>query len=302
MTMPSNAEPQIASATTRSTRPFYWSVRRELWENRAIYLAPLIAAAVVLAGIVFATVHPPQFHQTGSGRHMSDAELRTLPYIIAAVAIMLIGVVVGIFYSLGALHNERRDRSILFWKSLPVSDRVAVASKAMIPFVVLPVCAFATMLVTHLLMLALHAASLAAHGQDPGLLLAQVPILKLWLVTGWGLVAFTLWWAPVWGWLFLISAWARRITFVWAIAPPIALAVFERLALGTDYVGKLLQYRLGGSSEVAFAVHAKGSPLINLPDPDPLGFLATPGLWIGLVIGAAFFAAAIWLRRRSEPI
>ena len=293
-----------AAAASRSVRPFYWSVRRELWENRAIYVGPLIGAAVVLAGILIAAVHPPHFEQRGSSGHMTQAELRTLPYAIAMVLLMVIGAVVGVFYSLGALHNERRDRSILFWKSLPVSDVTAVASKAFVAAVVLPACVVATVLVTHLVMLVLHLASLAMHGEDAGLLLTQVPLLRLWLALAWGAIAFTLWWAPIWGWLFLISAWAKRMTFLWAVLPPIALSVFERLAFGTSYVSKIVNGRLAGWSQVAFMGQGRGVPLTgdNLPTPDPVGFVTTPGLWIGLLIGAALFYAAVRLRRSADPI
>jgi ABC-2 type transport system permease protein len=292
-----------AQTETRTpVRPFLWSVRRELWENRAIYLGPVIAAVVVVAGIMIAAIHPPQFHQMGPGHRLSQAELRTLPYDIAALLIMVIGMIIGVFYSLGALHNERRDRSVLFWKSLPVSDRIAVGAKALIPFAVLPVCVFVTIVVTHVLMLALHLISLAVHGEDPGVLLTQVPLLNLWLVLAWGLFTTALWWAPIYGWLFVVSAWARRMTFLWAVAPPIALSVFERLAFGTTYVGDLLGKRVTVPSEVAFQVHGRASPILNLPMPDPVSFFTSPGLWVGLLVGAAFFAAAIWLRRRADPI
>jgi ABC-2 type transport system permease protein len=297
-----SAQTETQAPAPGAVRPFFWSVRRELWENRAIYLGPAIAAAVVVAGIVIAAINPPHFQQHGTGHQLTQAELRTLPYDIAALLIMAIGVIIGVFYSLGALHNERRDRSVLFWKSLPVSDRIAVGAKALIPFVVLPACVFVTIVVTHVLMLALHLISLAVHGEAPGVLLTQVPLLNLWLVLAWGLFTTALWWAPVYGWLFMVSAWARRMTFLWAVAPPIALSVFERLAFGTTYIGDLLGKRVSVPSEAAFAVHGRGSPILNLPMPDPVSFFSNPGLWAGLLVGAGFFAAAIWLRRRADPI
>jgi ABC-2 type transport system permease protein len=106
----------------------YWSVRRELWEHRSIYIAPLAAAAVFLlaflTGLTLSTAH----------RH----EPLDTPYVFAAALIMGTGFIVGIFYSLDALYGERRDRSILFWKSLPVSDLTTVLSKFAIPLVILP--------------------------------------------------------------------------------------------------------------------------------------------------------------------
>jgi ABC-2 type transport system permease protein len=89
----------------------YWSVRRELWEHRSIYIAPLAAAAVfLLAFLTGLTLSPAHRHQP-----------LDIPYEFAAALIMGTGFIVGIFYSLDALYGERRDRSILFWKSLGCS-------------------------------------------------------------------------------------------------------------------------------------------------------------------------------------
>ena len=113
----------IAPPTLSATRPFYWSVRRELWENRSIYMAPLIAAGVVLFGFGITAFDLPQLRRNAlaleSTRQRAAIEM---PYDIAAMMIMFTVFIVGIFYCLDALHGERRDRSILFWKSLPVSD------------------------------------------------------------------------------------------------------------------------------------------------------------------------------------
>jgi ABC-2 type transport system permease protein len=303
MTSASDAMPQSdagprasAQAAGSATRPLYWSVRRELWENPAIWRAPLIAAAVVLVGMLIATFHPPRIHTSGFEIHQSN--LHALPYFIAAAAIGVLGAFVAVLYCLGALHNERRDRSILFWKSLPVSDLTTVAAKVLVPLVVLPVCVLATVIATHLVMLGLNIGSMMARGESPAALLADVTPLKLWLMTAWTILTFVLWWVPIYGWLFVISVWAKRMTFVWAVAPPIGLIVFERLAFGTQYVGDLINYRLKGSFAAAFTPD-KGHMGASL---DPLGFVSTPGLWAGLAVGAALIALAIRLRRRADPI
>ena len=123
----------------------YWSVRRELWEHRSIYLAPLAAAAVSLLGFLTGLTLSPAHRHEG---------LDT-PYEFAAVLIMGTGFIVGIFYSLDALYGERRDRSILFWKSLPVSDLTTVLSKFAIPLVILPLLSFAITVVTQFVMMLL---------------------------------------------------------------------------------------------------------------------------------------------------
>src|SRR5580700_3564356 len=130
MSTPSNAVPGTPLEVTAPTvitasRRMYWAVRRELWEHRSIYIAPLAAAAVFLLAFLTAlTLSPVHRH-----------EPLDVPYEFAAALIMGTGFIVGIFYSLDALYGERRDRSILFWKSLPVSDLTTVLSKFAIPLV-----------------------------------------------------------------------------------------------------------------------------------------------------------------------
>lgn len=302
MTASIEAFPAAAApaAPLARTRPFYWSVRREIWENRAIYLAPLVAAGVVLFGIVLGHLH--LLHVAGSQTEVGPGHfgppthrplpfLHTVPYLIAAAAIMFTSCVVGIFYCLAALNGERRDRSVLFWKSLPVSDVTTVLSKAAVPAVILPLVTFVVIFVTHLVMLALDLGSAAA---------ASVPIGQIWLDLGWAFLMLAFWWAPVWGWLLLVSAWSKRMTFLWGVGPPLALCVIERLALGTDYAFKLLGDRLTKGIGVGFTTPRPNTAELPWPDPGP--FLVSPGLWIGLVVGAAFLAGAVWLRRRREPI
>ncbi len=300
------AEPRPAAlAALPWSRLYYWSVRRELWENRAIYMATVIAAGVVLLGVLISVVHPPHLMQTvrqGSMvTHRPFVIPAVAPYIFATLVITVTGLVTGVFYSLGALHNERRDRSILFWKSLPVSDLVTVLSKATLPLVVLPLVTFAVIVATQLVMVILGLVFALVHGQDAGALFTQVPLLNIWGLLFYGLVTLALWQAPVWGWLLLVSAWAKRTTFLWAVGPAVGACVVERLAFGTSYLWSLLQYRVTGGLAVAFT-DAPGAHANTLPMIDAGKFLSTPGLWVGLVFAVAFIAAAIWLRRRREPI
>src|SRR5437868_7092662 len=119
------------------TRPFYWSLRREIWEHRALYMAPLIAAGVALLAFTISTIGMPErrLHALTLDP-ASQARAILMPYHMTAMVIVFTTLIVAAFYCLGALHNERRDRSILFWKSLPVSDLVTVLAKATVPIAV----------------------------------------------------------------------------------------------------------------------------------------------------------------------
>jgi ABC-2 type transport system permease protein len=309
--------PSVAAGSPAAgVRPFFWSVRRELWEHRSIYAAPAIVGAVVVAGVLIAALRSPPLRTGGVSLRSGAAYLHyqgppavgaalLLPLLVAAAAIILVGALTGIFYCLSALNGERRDRSILFWKSLPVSNVTAVASKVFAPMAILPLCVFAAVVVTHLAILGILAASLAVHGQGFAAL-AYLPLLRMWSLLAWLLVASSLWWAPVYGWALLASAWAKRMTLLWAMLPPIGLAVFERVAFDTRHVEGIIHNRLNGSLTVAFKAPSEllrpaPSDLI-LPDPNPVGFFTSPGLWIGLAFAALCFAGAVWLRRRAEPV
>src|SRR5882757_2323567 len=138
MNTESSALPDESKATMRQTRPMYWSVRRELWENRSLYLAPLIVAAVFLLGFLISMIHLRE--RSRALLLLDPAQQRAAmekPYDILAMLLILTVVLVGVFYCLDALHGERRDRSILFWKSLPVSDLTTVLSKASVPLVIM---------------------------------------------------------------------------------------------------------------------------------------------------------------------
>jgi ABC-2 type transport system permease protein len=293
----------IAPAVISATRPMYWSVRRELWENRSIYIAPLAVAALILVGFLISTIHLPDKMRAALALDpVHQHELIEQPYTFAALLIMGTAFIVGVFYCLDALHGERRDRSILFWKSLPVSDLTTVLSKASIPLVVLPLLTFAITVVTQWIMLLVSTAVLLGSGVSVATLWTQLPLFQMALMLLYHLVAIhALWYAPIYGWLLLVSGWARRAAFLWAALPLLTIGVVEKIAFNTSHFAAMLEYRMsGGAAGIAFtagnvAIH----PLTHLA---PLNFLSSRGLWIGLVVFAAFLAAAVRLRRYQGPI
>jgi ABC-2 type transport system permease protein len=310
MNPPMNAMPEmpiesqgLAPATLSATRPLYWSVRRELWENRSIYLAPLAVAGVALLGLLIATTQlPGRLRAIAALDPVKQQVALVKPYSLAASMILMAGIIVGVVYCLDALSSERRDRSILFWKSLPVSDRTTVLSKASIPIVVQPLLSYLIAQATMLVTLFASSTVLLASGTNPVTLWSRLPLFQMPLVMLYGVTAHALWFAPIYAWLLLVSSLVRRATFLWAALPFFALYVIERLALGTTYIPSLLKYRVMGAMAEAFSVNATKAPIIELSQLDPLRFLSSPGLWIGLVLAAAFLTAALHVRRNREPI
>jgi len=304
MSTQSNAIPQSALASGAGScneisvaRRFYWSVKRELWESRSIYIAPLAVAAVILLGFFVSAIHlPAKIRATAGITPIDRGELLAQTYDTAAMALMATTLVVAAFYCLDALHGERRDRSILFWKSLPISDLMTVLSKATTPLLLLPLITFLITVALHVSMLLLSAAILLVAGQS----LAMLSHLRLgirWigllhhLVFGHGL-----YYAPFYGWFLLVAAWARRGTFLWAVLPPLAIGVLEKILFNTSHFGDLIgdRFGVGGSSP------GKASGMFAMIADSP--GLSSPGLWIGLLLTSIFLFAAVQLRRRQGPV
>ena len=288
---------------TTPTRPLYWSVRRELWENKSVYVAPLAAAAVLLFGYAISTITLPRRMQALQALDPSrQSATVTMPYNVIAGLVFVTAFIVAVFYCLDALHGERRDRSILFWKSLPVSDLTTVLAKASIPLVVLPLVVLAIVVAAHVFILALSTLVLAGNGPGLATLWTHVRVLQTAVALLYALAAISLWHAPLYGWLLLVSAWARRSAFLWAVLPPLAIAVFERIAFQSSHFGRWLVWRIAGWFMQAFMPRVKGTAVEPLAAMTPGRLLTTPGLWAGLLFAALFLAAAVRVRRRREPI
>ncbi len=291
-------------AALSAVRLVYWSVLREFWEHRWLYIVPLIVAAVFLVGFVLGAARFPISSLRNAQLTMhSLGRLLEAPFDFASDALMLAYVVIAVIYCLAALHAERGDRSILFWKSLPVSDLTTVLAKASIPIVLLPLIIFAITVVTHVLMLLAGTAVLAARGVAVAVLWAQIPVLSMWAAVLYHLVTVhALYWAPFYGWLLLASAWARRAAFLWAAVPIAAVLIIEKLVFDTTAFGRLLLSQLAGGTAAIPFPPPQGMTM-QAPTLADLGaFLASPGLWIGLALCALLLVAAVRLRRHQGPI
>jgi ABC-2 type transport system permease protein len=291
----------IAPAVMPATRPMYWSVRRELWENRSIYVAPLAAAAVFLFGYLISLIHLPAKIRAMELTLFQPLDMET--YMLAALLVMGTSFIVAVFYSLDALHGERRDRSILFWKSLPVSDLTTVLSKAIVPIVILPLLTFAITMALWLMMLLLSSAVLLGSGLSVAAAWAQFPLFPMSLMLLYHLVGIHgLWYAPIYGWMLLVSSWARRAAFLWATVPLLAIGIVERIAFSTSHFSHMLGYRFSGGGEEHAGTQATDISALLMPNLSLAQFLMSPSLWLGLALTAGFLFGAVRLRRNREPI
>ena len=281
---------------------FYWSVRRELWEHRSVWLAPLSVAVLVL--VAFALGAGGHFEVTGKFSSLSPAKQRfmvSMPFSLTASAILFVAFVVGAFYCLDALNTERKDRSILFWKSMPVSDTATVLSKAFVPIAVIPAVALAIALATQAILFVFANVVLRAKGFDVAPMLERLPIVPMTVAMLYGVAAHALWYAPLYA-LLLVASVATRRPLLWVVVPVIVVQLLEKVAFNTNYSGAFIKYRLLGGMGEAFRPDALKEPITSFSQLDPVRFLMSPGLWLGLLAAAALIYVAIRLRRQKEPL
>ena len=286
-------------AALSPVRAMYWSARREIWENRSIYIAPLSAAALFLFGFAINMLAMRRHLGVSPLDPAQQHDLLATRYELSAAMIMGTALIVGIFYSLDALYGERRDRSILFWKSLPVSDLTTVLSKLTIPLLILPLLSFAISVATQFIMLVLSSAILAGSGVNVAALWSEASFFHVSVTLLYHLLTVHgLYYAPIYGWLLMVSAWAPRAPFIWAFLPPFLVCVVEKVALNTSYFLELLKERLVGPGGSMKSDHATDFTSTLIPHH----FFDAPGLWIGLALAAVFLFVAVRLRRFRGPI
>lgn len=198
------------------------------------------------------------------------------------------------FYLLSSLYEERKDRSILFWKSMPVSDLMTVGSKLLTAMVVAPIITIIFIMLLQLTMLL--ALSIVSLGQDFSIwdtFWAPSNLLATWLgyLVGTGFIA--LWCLPFFGWLILVSAFARAIPWAWAIGVPIAILVLEKISFYGDHISVWMGSHAFGMGYLVKAGF-DGETLLDM--------LFSLDMISALVVGLAMIAGAVWLRGRSEEI
>jgi ABC-2 type transport system permease protein len=284
-----------------------WLIRREFWENRAIWMIPAVFGALLILAALFGQVSIPKL-TSPEEMHEAAAAFQ----VIEGVMFYVVMSVYATWYLLDCLYADRKDRSILFWKSLPISDSKTVLSKLLVGMVLIPLVYFAAADATALIsafILSIRARASIGSALWQGDVWWQIQVLWVYCI-----VTTALWYLPIAGWLVLVSAWARRAVMLWAILPPLVLYILERVFFGTHEIGKILAYRMLGLPSVAFngdkhlwtqgrgVVDNNGVPATVWHLINPSGFLSSAETWIGVAVGIALIAGAIQLRTRRTEI
>lgn len=323
---------------------FKWLLKREYWEHRGGFLwAPMIAGAIflvisamaVIAGesmrrsvdqgdlemngvqlrMLTETLSPKEMAELGGGLDLGTLMAGSWPLIVLAFVVF--------FYCLGALYDERKDRSILFWKSLPLSDGQTVLSKVASALVVAPLVAMVAAIITSIGFLVLLSAYVMFHGGNPiPLIWGPASPLSIAFNMLASLPVYAAWALPTVGWLMLVSAWARTKPFLWALLVPVFSGilvtwfdVMEMFGSSASWfwqhvVGRLLLGTVPGMDLVYRGANDPNMVNFNPDGPQDIvtlfsaqnawGAFATLDLWIGVAVGAAMIFGAVHFRRSRD--
>jgi ABC-2 type transport system permease protein len=298
-------------------KEFMWLIRRELWENRGIWTVPSIVGGIlVVVTTMTATFGDISINNASLFVHRHGDEARVLGEMLLfgfGTSLFLFMCLYSIFYLVDSLSTERKDRSILFWKSLPISDGATVLSKLVMAAAVIPLIFLVAADLTTLgvaIVLSLRGGSAFARVFFQPDLWLQLQVLWLYLI-----VVMAIWYLPVAGWLLMVSAWARRAVLMWAMLPPILLVLIGKWFMRSNLFAENFIDRLVGlaprafhnAADGVFTLHSKlDKDMPVVPRTvwefiDPAQFFASLEVWVGVAVGAALVYAAIMLRRyRSE--
>ncbi len=285
-----------------------WLIRRELWENRAVWIIPAALGVVLTLAALFGRVEVPS-----AATPAQDLALGGFVLFGFGAVFFLVMTLYSTWYLLDCLYADREDRSVLFWKSLPISDAATVLAKLLTAVVVIPLVYFLAADASTLLLVFI--VSVRAHGTLGGALWRpelwlQMQVLWLYLIA-----TTALWYLPFSGWLLVVSAWAKRAVMLWSLLPPLALLLLERWFLHGHFIADALLERLQGyfprafhgeTTSAAWSTLSIDGDSLTLPRSvwrwlDPRGFFLAPSTWVGVLMGAALIYAAVQLRlRRAE--
>lgn len=300
---------------------FSWLIRRELWEWRSIYILPAAIGATLILTLIYVAIsgHSAIPLDALDTRKWGDQHADLTPEkinVFASLALVAIAAVFAFalsgmrfFYSTDSLYAERRERSILFLKSLPISDSETVLSKLVVALIVMPLVALAAVIVTQVAVFAIVTMKLASVGTLASHLWQPSVWGDAFLFIGYAIVAGVIWYLPVVAYYLLISASVPRSPLIIAIALPIGVQLVETIVMGSHRIADLFwdrNIRLASHlfhvpeqsieiSERAIRVPPSLASLIH-----PLEFFSDPQLWMGVLVAAGLFAATVWVRRYRD--
>ena len=315
---------------------FGWLVKREYWEHKGgFYWTPVWVSGIMLLltvlGIMAAEVFTSRANiqvnggipweliseRLSAGDFVNAGLGLDLAYVALVALLCVVLFFVVFFYLLGALYDDRRDRSVFFWKSLPVTDTATVLSKIAAALLLAPLLSLVVATLAYVVLLLIVCVWAMLHGINPlpaigashmlGLLWRMILTIPLDAMVA----------LPTAGWLLFWSAYARSKPFLWAVLVPLfalianswiglmGLPSLSRDFLLNEVLARVLFGIFPGwwlddrnPTFGSFKNSLENKNVLATLDPaNVYGLLATPGIWIGAAAGIALIAASIWLRR-----
>ncbi len=308
---------------------------REYWENKGAFRnTPIILGLITIGFMLMGITVQTQFDHNDFTFREGLRFLATQPedlrgmYVtqsMMALSSFFISImsIVTFFYLLGALYDDRKDKSILFWKSLPASDTLTIASKLFSAMFVIPLMFWATLIVTQIVLMIIGMLMIWNADQSAwGLLFGPAQPLKAWgiVIAGW--LANSIWMLPLYGWLLLVSVKAPKVPMLFAILPPILLSILQawigflqNFKMPESAVGVIKDWLVNSPAILAGGMHenSTGETTISVSLGVSLdsGFDHAPTLTnmvtrlvsmemlYGLLVAAAFLSLTLWFRRRA---
>lgn len=296
-------------------------IRRELWEHRSIFVTPIVIGLILSLGVLMTegmlTAHTEEVDigiaavsNLGDESHRS-AVINGLLFIPSVIILIGMSILV-IFYSLDALYAERKDKSILFWRSLPVTDAETVISKALTGALVIPLISFAAIIATQLISMLLSSIWIMIEGGNAiHLIWAPASLVSLWAATLAGILMLSLWLSPFLGWFLFVSAFAKRMPLLLAALPIVMLPMLENWIFGSKMFFEAFFVRTvepirdaAEAAKASFEISENLRVSSFIANPwqaiDFGNFFAKPDLWAGLIVSAIFITAAVYVRRYRD--
>ncbi len=309
---------------TSAAKTFSWLVRRELWEHRAFWIVPAVVMSIILIGTIMGLIQGSQ-HISVAGDMLpeidgwDDTMIPMIGEMIMLALVVFFGIATGIvavFYLLDSLYSERRDRSVLFWKSLPITDSATVGSKLFTGVVVLPLVALAAAFVTYVLTLFLLTLAFGFRDGYPPLSGLWNPIMIAGSLSKWFVLTLVqqVWFLPVYAWLLFCSAFARKAPFLVAALVPLGIGLAEQMAYRHSYLGEILGSYFVGFFQVLeehspnpgggidFSTGRNDMEFDTIAITDIFQVFAEPQLYAGLAVAGVFIYATVWWRRQKVDL
>jgi len=302
--------------TSKILMPF----KRELWEYKGSFIGlPLIISGLVVFFAVFGLIQlsgsdEAIYALTNNGlnlvldetdnaqfptAHFSDGKLAPFVYGFLSFFIWL-STLVSIYYLLGSLYDDRKDRSILFWKSMPVSEFQNVLTKFVTALFIVPIIALIVAFLTGLVLALIGGVWLSSLGVDSfSAIWSELGIFSAFFYTFVFSIVTSVWVAPFFGWILFVSSISTKPPILLAVVPPLVLIILERMFLGSSYFLAIIGNYIPDFSHVeSIAIFGFDTLFLAMTK----SFLTDISFWFGMVLTVGFVAGSIWFRNNRYEL